>query len=126
MKDSERETVERRLLEERERVLGSVRRLDDAARDGQDDGGLSRYRLHPADEGTDTIEQEQELSMLSSEARALEDIDDALRRLYHEPDAFGRCERCGRAIEPERLELVPWTRLCAADQKAAEEDGTAV
>jgi RNA polymerase-binding transcription factor DksA len=78
--------------------------------------------MHPADEGTDTIEQEQELSMLSSEARVLEDIDEALRRLYDEPDSFGRCERCGRAIEPERLELVPWTRLCAADQQA-EEDG---
>lgn len=122
MKESERKKVERRLLEERERVLGSVRRLDDAARDGQDDGGLSHYKLHPADEGTDTIEQEQEFSLLSSEARVLEDIDEALRRLYGEPDAFGRCERCGRAIEPERLELVPWTRLCAADQQSAEDE----
>lgn len=103
-------------------MLESVRRLDDAARDGQEDGGLSRYRMHPADEGTDTIGQEQELSMLSAEARVLEDIDDALRRLRAAPDSFGRCERCGRPIEPERLELVPWTRLCAEDQKRAEEE----
>jgi RNA polymerase-binding transcription factor DksA len=121
MKDSERDEVERRLLEERERVLGTVRRLDDEARDGQDDGGLSHYRLHQADAGTDTIEQEQDFSILSAEARTLEDIDDALRRLYNEPDAFGRCEQCGRAIEPERLEIVPWTRLCAGDQKDTED-----
>lgn len=121
MRDIDGKAMEERLLAERERVLRSVRRLDDAARDGQEDGGLSRYRLHPADEGTDTIEQEQEVSRLSSEARVLEDIDDALRRVRAAPDEFGRCERCGRPIAPERLELVPWARFCAEHQQEQEE-----
>ena len=119
------EHLEQRLLKERQRAVKAVRQLEDTLTPLDDDGDLTNYPFHLADEGTDTIEQEQELSMLSSEARVLEDIDEALRRLYNEPDAFGRCEQCGRAIEPERLDLVPWTRLCAADQQAAEEgEGT--
>ena len=113
MNAATRKKVEARLLEERERVLGSVRRLDDAARDGQEDGGLSRYRMHPADEGTDTIEQEQNFLLASAEGRRLYQIDDALRRLYKEPEAFGRCAVCGREIAAERLDIVPWTTTCA-------------
>ena len=54
--------------------------------------------------------------------RYLYETDDALRRLYKDPEAFGVCQRCGKEIEMERLDVVPQTTLCAACQRAVEEE----
>jgi RNA polymerase-binding transcription factor DksA len=42
----------------------------------------------------------------------LEEIDEALERLYHRPDEYGRCEKTGEPIAYERLDLIPWARTC--------------
>jgi RNA polymerase-binding transcription factor DksA len=120
MKAQDRKRIEKRLLEERERVQRAIRRLDDDTREGEQDGELTNYPLHPADEGTDVIEQETDFALMSAEGRQLVQIDEALRRLYDDPDNFGRCEECGQPIEMERLDLVPWARLCIKDQQASE------
>ena len=39
-------------------------------------------------------------------------INEALRRLYEEPDRFGVCKNTGHPIPLERLEIVPWVRIC--------------
>lgn len=44
--------------------------------------------------------------------QTLQQIDHALERLEQDPAGFFRCERCRGSISPERLELVPQTRLC--------------
>ncbi len=44
-----------------------------------------------------------------SRVRLLE-IDQALERLGH--GDYGRCETCGLAIDPERLEVLPAARQC--------------
>ncbi len=41
----------------------------------------------------------------------LKEVNEALKRL--EDGKFGICESCGGNIEPERLELIPWTRYCS-------------
>lgn len=41
----------------------------------------------------------------------IEALRSALARLQE--DQFGRCERCGAKIDPERLEILPTTTLCA-------------
>jgi len=45
----------------------------------------------------------------------LEQIDKALERLHN--GLYGTCEQCGRRIEPERLEAVPYTALCISCAK---------
>jgi DnaK suppressor protein len=30
---------------------------------------------------------------------------------------YGKCEKCGNAIEPERLQAMPTATLCIADSK---------
>ena len=121
MKDKDRQHIEQRLLQERERVQRALQRSDEAARiSTEDDGELTQYKQHPADEGTDTIEQEKTLMLLGREGDLLAEIDEALRRLYKDPETFGRCERCGADIEMERLDLVPWARLCLSCQRDAE------
>jgi RNA polymerase-binding transcription factor DksA len=37
----------------------------------------------------------------------------ASRRDMEVSDKYGRCERCGSPIDPERLEILPATTLCA-------------
>ena len=117
MDQKQREHMEQRLLHERERAVKALRQLDN---DEDEDGSLTTYPFHLADEGTDTMEQEQEFLLRSVEGRRMIDIDEALRTLYKEPDRFGKCLSCGQEIAFERLDLVPWTRLCLECQTAEE------
>ena len=34
---------------------------------------------------------------------------------------YGTCQECGEAINPKRLEAIPWTTLCVACQEAQDE-----
>ncbi len=114
---------EQRLLRERERALKAFRRSDERVRVEplHDDGDLTSYPVHLADEGTDTMEQEKEFLLLSKEGRLLYWIDDALRTLYKQPEQYGRCTDCGARIAPERLDIIPWARLCLDCQHADED-----
>jgi DnaK suppressor protein len=118
--------LEQRLIHERERVLKVLANFKERTRQSlqEDDGELSNYPFHPADEGTDTIEQEKEYLLASQEGRLLYAIDDALRTIYKEPHRYGSCDACGSGIAIERLEIVPWTRMCV-DCQRAEESGRA-
>jgi DnaK suppressor protein len=124
MKESQRKHLEQRLLEERRSTDRALHRSDEATRIAtEEDGDLTSYPQHLADEGTDTMEQEKALQLLSAEGQRLAQIDEALRRLYKEPERFGRCDECGNEIAMERLELIPWTTLCR-DHQARQENGT--
>ena len=102
---TQREHLERRLQEERSRVLRDLNRAvgDLSEGDEQDrSGDLTKVPFHPADRGSDTMETE------------LADIDAALERLYRTPERFGICEDTGQPIPFERLEVIPWARTCDA------------
>lgn len=109
MNDKDREHLEQRLLTERQRAVKALRQMED---EESEDGDLTTYPFHLADEGTDTMEQEKEFLMRSVEGRLVNDIDEALRTLYKEPERYGKCLSCGQDINVERLDLVPWARLC--------------
>jgi DnaK suppressor protein len=49
------------------------------------------------------------------EWRDLQQVRDALKRING--GSYGKCIDCGRQIEPARLEAVPWTPYCHADQE---------
>ena len=108
------------MLRERERVIKALRQLDDTLAQLEGDGELTNYPLHLADEGTDTMEQEQSFLLLSKEGRLLIEIDEALRTLYKEPDRYGICTNCDEPIAFERLDIVPWTQMCVTCQREHE------
>ena len=61
-----------------------------------------------------------ELKTVALEERTLavqtvQQVRDALRRI--DEGTFGKCIDCGRPIEPARLEAIPWTPYCRADQE---------
>ena len=124
MNDSDRKRIEERLLEERRGRLEALAELDERFKErlemGDDD--LTNYPLHMADEGTDTMEQEKEFLLAHTEGEQLMEIDDSLRTLYKEPDRFGQCDECGGEISMDRLDIVPWAKLCISCKRAQEED----
>lgn len=114
---------EKRLLEERRRVLKELGRADEAfgATPQSADGDLSSYSFHMADQGTDAMEREKAFLFASQEGRFLWHIDQALRRLYRSPETFGMCHECGNMIAFDRLDALPHARFCI-DCKTKEED----
>ena len=126
--ESQRRTIERRLHEERDRALESIRRFSDeeGSASGRDrTGDLSAVRFHMADEGTDTFDAELNASMASRDTANLNEIDDALRRLIESPDAFGKDEVTGEDIPFERLEIIPWARRTAQSMRRRNDSGEA-
>ena len=112
MTKEQRDHLEQRLLKERQRAVKAMRQLDESLAPLDQDGDLTNYPFHLADEGTDTIEQEQSTLLRSQEGRLLYEIDDALRTLYKTPDDYGKCMNCGNLVSFERLDIVPWAKHC--------------
>ena len=115
---------EKRLLEERKRVLKELGNYSETfgATPQSADGDLSSYSFHMADQGTDAMEREKAFLFASQEGRFLWHIDEALRRLYRSPETFGKCHSCGEDIDYDRLDALPHARLCITC-KQREEDG---
>ncbi len=122
----QREHLQKRLLKERERALRSLGRFDELSKISaeQGDSDLYSYSDHMADLGTDAMEREKMLLFASKEGRYLYRIEEALRRLYKEPDKFGHCHNCGNLIDFDRLDALPHARYCI-DCKRKEEEADA-
>ena len=127
MKKKDLEYFEERLLAMRARALKDLGAYDEALSKVSPgaEGETSAYSFHMADQGTDAMEREKAFLFASQEGRQLYQIDSALRRLYKEPEGFGKCEVCGDPIKWERLEALPYATLCIAC-KEREENGRSV
>lgn len=108
---------ERRARELLGQEVERVDKLLDEVRDGLGDRSekeslseLSDHDQHQADTGTETFEREKDLSVLDSLERELGELETALRRV--DEGTYGRCEACGREIDPRRLEVKPAARFC--------------
>ena len=103
---------------ERAQLLDQVQELDaEADVNNWREGGFDD---DPADAGSASFERETAQSLSNHARRLLTQIDDALRRM--DAGSYGLCERCGEAIEPERLEAIPYATLCM-ECKRREETG---
>ena len=112
---AQREHLEQRLREERERALSTLNRsLEAHSGESEQDrtGDLTKMPFHPADVATDANEVELDMSIDTRVSRELADIDDALERLYRDPERFGICADTGKEIPLARLELIPWAKTC--------------
>jgi len=62
--------------------------------------------------GTVTVDRERNLALSGQAVLAVEEIDDALRRI--DDKTYGYCERCFQPIPKPRLRALPYARLCVA------------
>ena len=67
---------------------------------------------HDPEGATIAFERSQLDSLVTRTRTQLVELDAALERLSR--GRYGRCEACGRAVAPERLEALPAARTCIA------------
>jgi DnaK suppressor protein len=95
----------RELLENERRQLQS-----ELSELGFGDGGGLHYDPNFADSSQVTAERGEAGVLAGQLQETLNEVAQAIQRL--EDGTYGRCEVCGVAIEPARLEAMPATRFC--------------
>jgi RNA polymerase-binding protein DksA len=98
MCDSTKETLEAQLQEALKELKQLDKRLEQKAEYGPGKGDPAIY------------EWELTLALREQAKAKVETTRRVLQKL--EEGAYGICERCGAAINPERLEIVPLASLC--------------
>jgi len=63
-----------------------------------------------ADQASGNNEVHIQLKLKQTDAKILQAIEEALRRI--EKGTYGVCRDCGEEIAPARLNAIPWTRVC--------------
>jgi DnaK suppressor protein len=64
-----------------------------------------------ADSAQTTAERDRLLLVVENLRQTLGDVEHALGKI-RTGSGYGMCERCGREIGQDRLEALPWARLC--------------
>lgn len=72
---------------------------------------LSVYDNHPADIASETFEMEMQFNLEENEKRHLMEINEAIEKIDN--GTYGVCDSCGNSIEIERLDVIPYTPICA-------------
>jgi DnaK suppressor protein len=110
-----------RLEEERKKVLSAIQYLKKenpgVTEDISNELALGPGDNHLADLATDTIDREIDDTLEENSNNVLREIDAALKRI--DEGTYGVCTTGGEAIEPERLEYLPWTTVCAAHARGS-------
>jgi RNA polymerase-binding protein DksA len=109
-----------RLEEERTRVQAA---LDNLERENpgslaDETEELSFQDNHMGDVATATFDREMAETLQDNSTHVLGEIDAALERIAN--GTFGTCEACGKPIDEERLEALPWATLCIEDKRKQE------
>lgn len=107
--------VRQRLDEMKEKILAEMNQAARSEREGLKDEGMDTYDLA-------SEERDREISFILSDRERVKmgAIDDALQRIGD--GSYGLCESCGLEIAEERLEALPFTRLCRDCQQDMERE----
>ncbi len=106
------------LLEKRNMLTSQVERLTKDAADSTEATENSKSPINSADNASDAFEQDFAFLSIESEEELLRKIDRALLRIRE--NTYGECDECGKAINPERLEALPWATMCVKCQELEE------
>ena len=111
MRKREIERFRVRLLREKERLKDELSKREKSIR--QDAGGESGenvYSDHMADMALSEPEEINQILQNERELEVLREVENALLRIKR--GTFGVCMRCGKTVEKERLNLIPYARYC--------------
>lgn len=101
--------LERHLVAEHARLQREIERLSTPHVDDAGDRGRFGDDEIASTAGTSA---EVDTVLAAHASRELGDVERALTQLHEDPEHFGLCATCARAIPIERLRLVPGTRYC--------------
>ncbi len=107
--------VQERLEEMKKKILDEMNQAMRSEREGLKDEGMDTYDLA-------SEERDREISFILSDRERVKmsAIGDALGRIAD--GSYGVCESCGLEIGEQRLEALPFTRLCRDCQQDMERE----
>ena len=73
-------------------------------------GELSFYNNHPGDVASEVYERSKDLALIKNAKIQLEKIEDVLDKINK--GTYGFFDECGKAIDIDRLEVLPETTKC--------------
>jgi RNA polymerase-binding protein DksA len=113
------EALKAKLLAERERLGREIEELEaDLSESLSDSSEESPYDQHMAETAAVTLDREIDLTLEENARAAIAQIDRALKKL--ETGSYGTCDKCGRPIGDERLQVAPFATLCIDCKRRAE------
>jgi DnaK suppressor protein len=101
--------IRAKLESEKQRLLVELEQLSEAGRPTEERREGSPFGKRE-EEATESLELERRLALEQGIKAQLADIENALAKI--EAGKYGRCEVCGKPIEPARLEVLPQARRC--------------
>jgi DnaK suppressor protein len=109
------DTVRAHLTETKSKLLAEMDTQQKEQREGNKDEGMDAYDLA-------SEERDREIKFILSdrERSKIKEIDDALARLAD--NSYGICESCGLETGEERLDALPFTKLCRDCQQDRERE----
>lgn len=117
----QQEEIGRLLERERRKLVRRLRRFGE----GVGERASAGFSQHMAEAAAESTEREKAALMASEEGRRLVEVDRALQQLARQGEAYDECRSCGSEIAFERLEALPYTRLCIACKRSEEGGGGA-
>lgn len=100
------EKQKKALLEEKDRLEKKIKELKQYPDYGQNEDDNAK---ETADYENNLSVEEQLFFLLSKVKKAIKAIDDG---------TYGQCQKCSKAIEEGRLEIMPYAELCISCRKA--------
>jgi len=107
-----------KMLDETEDTIELMKSHREGEQDKYSTGELSNYDNHPADQGTELFYLEMNNALKVHGENIMKDIKDALGRI--DRGTYGVCAGCGSDIPRERLEVLPYARMCLKCQEELE------
>jgi RNA polymerase-binding protein DksA len=108
MEQHELEYFKNLILEKHEEILDELENGE--FKELRSESSEKSYAFHMADMGSDNNEREKSFMVASLEGDILAELDDALTRI--ENGSYGICEVCSSEINRNRLEAIPYAKLC--------------
>lgn len=103
----------KRLLDEKKKLFKTLNNMNNMEEYGSMDvyhGELSNYDNHPADIGTELFMMEQDNGFKNRMKTTIVEIDSSLDDISN--GSYGRCRECGKNINEERLDIIPYVKTC--------------
>lgn len=112
MNQNRREYYKKLLLDEKEKIENILNKMKGNRPGSMEEysSELSSYDNHPGDLGTEMFMMEHDMGLKKKNEDIIYEIEVSLENL--DKENYGICEDCGRVIGKDRLELIPYTKLC--------------
>ena len=118
--NDEKRYFKNKLIEEKNRIediIGLMNKNETIGEDAQNFSELSLYDNHTGDIGSEVTEISKSIALKNNEDRILAKVNNAIANIDN--GSYGICKSCGREINKERLQFIPYAEYCVECQNSS-------